>query len=151
MLTRNEFFMLKALDFAKAAGDTAEIPVGAVLVLNDKILASGFNKREKKQNALFHAEIECIALACSKLRSWRLTNCDIYTTLEPCIMCVGAIINSRIKKIIFGAKDVKNGACFSNRLNLKYSYKPQIIGCVLEKRCSNLLHNFFEKLRFQHQ
>lgn len=140
--------MLKALKFAKIAGSLGEVPVGAVIVKGGDILSTGYNVKESNQNALSHAELECMMVAFSRLKTWRLVNCDIYVTLEPCVMCMGAIINSRIRRVIFGAADEKNGACISNKLNLKYSYKPQIIGGILDKKCAELLENFFLKLRF---
>ena len=147
MLSKYEYFMLKAIELANEAKKIEEIPVGAIIVKNNKIVSTGFNKKEIKKNSLFHAEMECIFKASKKLESWRLLNCEIYTTLEPCIMCMGAIINSRIEKVIFGAKDDLNGACISNKLNLKYSYFPKIHGGILETKCSNLIKIFFKELR----
>lgn len=147
MLSKYEYFMLKAIKMANEAKKIGEIPVGALIVKNDAIIATGFNKKETTKNALFHAEIECIIEASKKLESWRLLNCEIYTTLEPCIMCMGAIINSRIEIVIFGAKDDLNGACISNKLNLRYSYFPKIYGGVLETKCSDLIKDFFKELR----
>ena len=147
MLSRYEYFMLKAINLANEAKKISEIPVGAIMVKNNEIVATGFNKKETKKNALFHAEIECILKASKKLESWRLLNCEIYTTLEPCIMCMGALINARVERVIFGAKDDLNGACISNKLNLKYSYFPKIYGGVLETKCSNLIKGFFKDLR----
>ena len=139
--------MFKALSLAKIAEKQGEIPVGAIIVKNSKIIAEGYNKKEQKQNALFHAELECINKASKKLGSWRLTNCTLYVTLEPCIMCMGAIINSRISEVVFGSKDLHNGACTLNLTNLKYSFKPKFFGGVLEKKCQSILKDFFENLR----
>ena len=147
MLSKNEYFMFKALSLAKIAKKQAEIPVGAIIVKNSKIIAEGYNKKEQKQNALFHAELECISRASKKLGNWRLTNCTLYVTLEPCIMCMGAIINSRISEVVFGSKDLYNGACTLHFTNLKYSFKPKIFGSVLEKKCQSILKDFFENLR----
>ena len=147
MLSKDELFMLKALELAKIAKEQYEIPVGAIIVKNNKIIAKGYNKKEQKQNCLSHAEIECINKASKKLANWRLSGCDIYVTLEPCAMCMGAIVNSRISRVIFGATDLVNGACTLNLINLKYSFKPTIKGGVIEKKCLNILRDSFKNLR----
>ena len=139
--------MTIALKLANKAENFGEVPVGALIVKEREIIATGFNKKETKKNALYHAEIECINKASNALGTWRLLDCDIYVTLEPCLMCMGALINSRIRKIIFGAQDILNGACFSNKTNLKYSYIPQITGGILSQKCSKTLKDFFRKLR----
>lgn len=142
-------FMEKAIEEAKKAEKIGEVPIGAVIVKNEEIIATGYNKRETRQNALLHAEIEAINNACEKLGSWRLSNCDLYVTLEPCPMCAGAIINARIKRLIFGAKDQKAGSCGSiiNLFELGYNHRPEIISGIMEETCSNLLSEFFKKLR----
>ncbi len=142
-------FMEKALEEAKKAEKIGEVPIGAVIVKNEKIIATGYNKRETRQNALLHAEIEAINNACEKLGSWRLTDCNLYVTLEPCPMCAGAIINSRIKRLIFGAKDPKAGSCCSliNLFELEYNHRPEIISGVMQDKCKSLLSGFFENLR----
>ena len=147
LLSKNEYFMFKALSLAKIAEKKEEIPVGAIIVKDNEIIATGYNKKEQKRNALFHAELECINMASKKLGNWRLTNCTLYATLEPCIMCIGAIINSRISEVVFGSKDLYNGACTLNLVNLKYSFKPKILGGVLEKKCQSILKDFFKNLR----
>ncbi|MBP0979221.1 MAG: nucleoside deaminase [Oscillospiraceae bacterium] len=138
-----------ALIEARKAYDLNEVPVGAVVVYKDNIIGSGFNKREITNNALAHAEIIAINEACKNLNSWRLIDCDIYITLEPCPMCVGAIINSRIKKIIYGAQDFKSGSLGSvfNIFDFKFNHKPEIISGVLETKSASLLKDFFSKLR----
>ena len=103
-----EKFMIEAYKQAQIAKSKGEVPIGAVIVLDNKIIARGYNKREKTQNAVNHAEIIAINKACKKLNSWRLDNCEIYVTLEPCLMCYGAILNARIKELYFGAKDNKS-------------------------------------------
>ena len=147
MLGLYEYFMFKAIELAKEADFIGEVPVGAIIVKGEKIVSAGFNKKETKKNSLFHAEIECIYKASRVLKTWRLSDCDIYVTLEPCLMCTGALVNARIRKIIFGAPDHLNGACVSNIISLKYSYTPLVIGGILSERCSRLLKNFFKNLR----
>lgn len=142
-------FMRAALQIAKEAAAEGEIPVGAVIVKDGAILATGRNRRECAQNALFHAEIEAIHNACLKTRSWRLSDCSLYVTLEPCPMCAGAIINARIPRVIFGAYDEKAGSCGSvvNLFSLPYNHTPEVWGGILEEDCAALLSAFFEKLR----
>ncbi len=147
----HEQFMLEALNEAKKAGTELEVPVGAVIVQENKIIATGRNRREKSNNAISHAEIEAIESACKVLNSWRLINCDLYVTLEPCPMCAGAIINSRISKVIYGAPDPKAGSCGSviNLFDLPYNHKPQVISGVLKQECSAVLSEFFKSLRLR--
>ena len=141
--------MKKAIALAMESEKEGEVPVGAVIVKDGKIIATGRNRRESEKNALHHAEIEAIDNACKALGGWRLFGCDLYVTLEPCPMCAGAIINSRIKTVYFGAYDNKAGSFGSvadfNRI--PYNHKPEIIAGVMEKECSELLTNFFKKLR----
>mgnify|MGYP002514456874 CR=1 FL=1 len=141
--------MLEALKQAKIAAENGEVPVGAVIVKNGEIIASGRNEREAKQNALSHAEIETINNACKKLHSWRLDGCEMYVTLEPCPMCAGAIINSRIKTLIFGAFDSKMGSIDSviNLCDYPYNHKVEVYGGIMEDDCLSLLKEFFEDLR----
>jgi tRNA(adenine34) deaminase len=143
-------FMQMALKEAKTAQKKDEVPVGAVVVLNNKVIATGHNLREKKQNALLHAEVVAIEKACKKQKSWRLDECELYVTLEPCSMCAGAIINSRIKSVYFGAYDKKAGACGSvvNLLeNKQFNHNPRLQGGILEAECGSILTEFFEKKR----
>ncbi len=148
-IKKYETFMQKAIEEAKKAEKIGEIPIGAIIVKEGNVIATGYNKREIRKNALLHAEIEAINNACEKIGNWRLINCDLYVTLEPCPMCAGAIINSRIKKLIFGAKDTKAGSCGSviNLFELKYNHRPEVISGVMEVKCRNLLSNFFKNLR----
>lgn len=148
-LTEHIMFMEKALDQAHEAEKIGEVPVGAVIVRHGEIVSYGYNKRETDKNAIYHAEIEAIDSACKKLGSWRLLDCSLYVTLEPCPMCAGAIINSRIKRVIFGAKDSKAGSCGSiiNLFDLPYNHRPEIISGVMGNECQALLSDFFGKLR----
>lgn len=144
-----EFFMIEALKLAKLSFDENEVPVGAVIVKDGKIIGRGRNRREQLKNALSHAEIEAINDACKTLNSWRLENCDLYVTLEPCPMCAGAIINARINKVIYGVKDEKQGAVSSviSTFDLEFNHRPKVKFGVLEKECSDLLTSFFKTLR----
>ena len=142
-------FMLAAYEMAKLAYDDGEVPVGAVIVRNDEIVAKGRNRREKSKNELLHAEIEAIDNACKALGGWRLWNCELYVTLEPCPMCAGAIINAHIPKVYFGAYDFKNGSCgtITNLFEMPYNFKPECVGGIMADECSALLKDFFKKLR----
>lgn len=142
-------FMLAAYEMAKRAYDDGEVPVGAVIVRNNEIIARGRNRREKAKNALLHAEIEAIDNACKALGGWRLWNCELYVTLEPCPMCAGAIINAHIPKVYFGAYDFKNGSCgtITNLFEMPYNFKPECVGGIMADECSALLKDFFKKLR----
>ena len=142
-------FMSLALLQAKKAYEAGEVPVGAVIVKDGKIIAEGYNMREQKQSALSHAEIECIDKACEVLKSWRLDGCELYVTLEPCPMCTGAIINSRIKTVVFGAYDLKAGSMDSviNLCDYPYNHKPEIYGGIMEDECKEILEKFFQNLR----
>lgn len=142
-------YMSKAIELAKLSELEFEVPVGAVVVKDGKIVGCGRNRREYGKNALYHAEIEAINNACKTLGGWRLWQCDLYVTLEPCPMCAGAIINSRIKTVYFGAYDNKAGSFGSvaDFNQIPYNHKPEIIGGVMENECSQLLKDFFKKLR----
>lgn len=142
-------FMKEALAEAKLAEAKGEVPVGAVIVKNGNIIAKGHNLREEKQNALSHAEIECINKACKVLGTWRLEGCEMYVTLEPCPMCTGAIINSRISTLVFGAFDSKAG-CIDSVINLcdyPFNHRPEIYGGIMEEECKEILTEFFDKVR----
>ena len=145
----DEEYMREALALAKEAFELGEVPVGAVAVWDGKIVGRGMNRRETDKNALRHAEIMAIDEACKNLGGWRLWKCDLYVTLEPCPMCAGAIINSRVKRVIFGASDPKAGSCgsLSNLFEMPYNHKPEVTSGVLEEECSALLSEFFAKLR----
>ena len=145
-----EKFMKEALKEAKKAYEKEEVPVGAVIVKDGKIIAKAHNLKELKNDTTKHAEMLAIQKASKKLNSWRLIDCEMYVTLEPCTMCVGAIINSRIKKIYFGTSDEKTGACGSV-LNLPEDYKfnhiVQVEKYILKDECEKILKDFFKELR----
>lgn len=142
-------FMTAALEMAKKAFDDGEVPIGAVIVRNGEIVATGRNRREKEKNALLHAEIDAVNNACKALGGWRLWNCELYVTLEPCPMCAGAIINAHLPKVYFGAYDLKNGSCgtVTNLFEMPFTFKPEYRGGLMEEECSQLLKDFFKKLR----
>lgn len=146
----NTEFMHEALKQAKKAAVAGEMPVGAVIVRDGKIISRGYNKREMKKNALLHAEIIAIDRACKKLGGWRLPECEMYVTLEPCPMCAGAILNSRIECVYYGASDVKSG-CVGSRINLLdmnlCNYSVQSKGGIMQKECSEVIKQFFKELR----
>ena len=145
-----EKYMRQALKEARKAFDKEEVPIGAIIVKDGKIIARAHNLKESKKNTVCHAEILAIEKASRKLDAWRLEGCEMYTTLEPCSMCAGAIINSRIKKVYIGTMDEKTGACGSV-LNLlkdfKFNHKVEIETGILEDECRNILQEFFKKLR----
>jgi tRNA(adenine34) deaminase len=146
----NDYFMNEAIKEAKKAQIAGEIPVGAVIVKNNVIIARGHNTKENTNNPVNHAEIVAITNACEHLKNWRLSDCDIYVTLEPCVMCAGAILNSRIKNLYFGAYDFKYGACGSND-NIFHTNKDMcqttVYGGIMEEECKKILNDFFEKIR----
>lgn len=144
-----QYFMQEAIKEAKKAFQKGEVPVGAVIVRENKIVARGHNKRETEKNAIFHAETDVISNACKELNGWRLWNCQLYVTLEPCPMCAGAIINAHIPRVYFGAYDLKNGACGSvtNLFDLPNGFKPVCTGGILQEECAELLKTFFKNLR----
>ncbi len=141
--------MTRAIELAKEAMNEGEIPVGAVIAKDGEIIAEGRNTREKEHNALGHAEIQAIDNACKALGSWRLSDCTMYVTLEPCPMCAGAIINARIKKVVYGAYDLKAGSCSSviSMFNLPYNHQPELQEGFMENECKTLMTEFFKKLR----
>ena len=142
--------MKEALKEARKAYKKEEVPVGAVIVKNGKVLARAHNLKETKNSSIFHAEILAIEKACKKLGAWRLTDCDMYVTLEPCTMCTGALINSRIRKLYIGTNDEKTGACGS-KINLLedvvFNHKVEIERGILQKECEAILKDFFKFLR----
>lgn len=146
----DERFMKEALRQAKKAADIGETPVGAVIVRGGEIISRGYNRRETKKNALGHAEIIAINKACKKLGGWRLPKCDMYVTLEPCPMCAGAIINSRIENVFFGAFDKKSG-CAGSAVDLfehgLFNHNVNVSGGIMETECSQILSLFFKELR----
>ena len=149
-MQEQERFMKEALKEAKKAYDKLEVPVGAVIVKNGKIIARGYNQKETKKDTIKHAEIIAIEKASKKLDSWRLNDCEMYVTLEPCPMCAGAIINSRIKKIYIGTLDEKTGAVGSV-LDLfsdyTFNHKVEVEKGIMQKDCEKILKDFFKVLR----
>lgn len=145
----DERMMERALRLAQEAYDDGEVPVGAVVVRKGEIVGEGRNRREKGKNALYHAELEAIDNACKHLGGWRLWECELYVTLEPCPMCAGAIVNARIPQVYFGAYDPKNGCCGSvaDVLNLPLAFHPAYQGGVMQEKCSGILSDFFKRLR----
>ena len=148
-MTQDEKFMKHAMTRAKAAAALGEVPIGAVIVKDGKIVSSGKNMREIKANALLHAEITAIDRACKRLGAWRLCDCTLYVTLEPCPMCTGAIINARIPTVVFGAREENFGSCGSviDLFSERYGHKPAVYGGVLGDECAALMKEFFERLR----
>lgn len=144
----NTVFMKEALLLAKQAADEGEIPVGAVIVKDNIIIARGRNGREKKKDVFSHAECEAIKEAQEKLGDWRLSGCSMYVTLEPCMMCMGAIINSRVEELCFAAYDIGQGAAES-AVDIKEikGFKPQIFGGICEKEANDIMEDFFKNLR----
>ena len=141
--------MQAAIALAREAAADGEVPVGAVVAKDGEIVSVGRNRREKDKNALAHAEIEAIDKACRALGGWRLWQCELFVTLEPCPMCAGAIMNARIPRIVYGAKDAVNGCCGSavDLFMLPCSQKPELVPGVLEEECSQMLKDFFRSLR----
>jgi tRNA(adenine34) deaminase len=145
----DETYMREAMALADEAAAEGEVPVGCVITLNGEIVGRGRNRRETGKNALAHAEIEAIHDACRRLGGWRLWQCTLYVTLEPCPMCAGAIINARIPRVVFGALDPKAGSCHSvtNLFELPYNHKPEVVSGVLGEDCAAQLSSFFRSLR----
>ena len=142
-------FMQAALALAKEAAAEGEVPVGCVIVRNGQIVGRGRNRRETGKTALGHAEIEAIHDACKNLGGWRLWDCTLYVTLEPCPMCAGAIVNARIPRVVYGAADSKAGSCGSvcDLFAMNYNHHPTVEKGLLEEECAALLQSFFSELR----
>ena len=143
--------MKRAILQAECAGRKDEVPIGCVIVKNNQIIARGYNLRESRQDSTLHAEIIAIRKACKSLNSWRLEDCDLYVTLEPCYMCAGAIIQTRIRHIYFGALDPKGGAVLSkSRLfDLDHNHRVEYTGGILADECGQLIRLFFQDLRYR--
>lgn len=144
-----EYFMSLALRLAEMAYERGEVPVGAIVVKDGKIMGSGFNERETGRCATLHAELTAIENACRALNSWRLSDCDLYVTLEPCPMCAGAIINARVRRVYIGALDAKTGAVRSvaSLFEMPFNHRPLVTCGLLEQQCGQILSDFFAGLR----
>ena len=145
----HEYYMEQALALAREAADAGEVPVGCVIVKDGVVVGRGRNRREEKQAVSSHAEMEAMAEANAALGSWRLEECDLYVTLEPCPMFAGAIINGRVRRVFYGARDSAMGAC-GGVLNLfmeSFPHHPQLVGGILGEECAAVLSDFFRKLR----
>ena len=144
-------YMREALALAKEAAAEGEVPVGCVIVRGEEIVGRGRNRRETDKNALAHAEIEAINDACKNLGGWRLWDCTLYVTLEPCAMCAGAILNARIKRVVYGASDKKFGAVRSvcSLFSMDFNHHPEVESAVLEEASAQLLQAFFQNLRLE--
>jgi len=145
----DELFMREALELAQEAAAEGEVPVGCVITLSDRVVGRGRNRRETAKNALCHAEIEAIHEACSTLGGWRLWQCTMYVTLEPCPMCTGAIINARIPRLVYGAADERAGCCgtLTNLFELPFNHRPEVVSGVLAEESVALMQAFFRSLR----
>ncbi|MCY8973963.1 tRNA adenosine(34) deaminase TadA [Bacillus atrophaeus] len=149
-MTKDEFYMLEAIKEAKKAEEIGEVPIGAVLVMNDDIVARAHNLRETEQRSIAHAEMLAIDEACRTLGTWRLEGVSLYVTLEPCPMCAGAVVLSRVDRVVFGAFDPKGG-CSGTLMNLlqeeRFNHQAEVVSGVLEKECGRMLSDFFRNLR----
>lgn len=147
----DEKFMDEALALAREAFADGEVPVGCVIVWDGKIVGRGRNRREKGRSALAHAEMEAISQACETLGGWRLWQCTLYVTLEPCPMCAGAIVNARIPRVVYGASDAKCGAVHSvcSMFDMAFNHHPQVDSGIREAECAQLLRDFFQNLRVE--
>lgn len=147
---QDEDFMREAIKEAEKAEELKEVPIGAIIVIEGKVVARAHNLRESEQNAIAHAELLAIDQACKELRSWRLEDATLYVTLEPCPMCAGAIMLSRVKRVVYGAADPKGG-CAGTLMNLledeRFNHQSEVISGVLEKECGQILSDFFRKIR----
>lgn len=152
MEKNDNFFMNLALNEAKKAFKKGDVPVGAVVVLNGKIIGTGYNKKEKKHCSIYHAEIVALKNACKKVGDWRLNDATMFVTMEPCTMCAGAIVNHRIKRVVVGITEPKCGACGSGvdlLNNTALGTKTEVVCGVCQNECKELLQNFFAKRRME--
>ncbi len=143
-------FMQRALDLARHAAEQGEVPVGAVVVFEGEEVAAAYNLRETLPSAIAHAELTAISLACEALERWRLSGCTLYVTLEPCVMCAGAIVNSRIDRVVYGARDPKAGAVdslYQVLADARLNHRPEVVGGVLAEECGQILSDFFKGRR----
>jgi tRNA(adenine34) deaminase len=143
-------FMRQALDLAARAAAAGEVPVGAVVVHENTVIAAAYNERERLNSALAHAEITALTLACEKLGRWRLSGCTLYVTLEPCVMCAGALVQSRVERVVYGARDPKGGAVeslYQVLADARLNHRPRAQGGVLGEECGQVLSAFFAARR----
>ena len=149
-MNQNEIYMLEALKEAELAAQEDEVPIGCVIVKNNQIIARAHNQRDKSNNPLGHAETLAIKKASEVLNDWQLVGTELYVTIEPCLMCAGAIIQSRIGKVIYGAPDLKGGA-FGSSLNVldakNINHRPEVVGGILEKECTEIIKSYFKSKR----
>lgn len=150
-MEKDLFFMRKAIEIAAESFALGEVPVGAIVVKDGEIVGESPNKRETNGDATAHAEIEAIRQACAKLGRWRLSDCELYVTLEPCPMCAGAILNAKIGRVVYGAKDPRGGALGSliDLCSYPFYHKPKTVSGVCEQECRELLQEFFQKKRMK--
>ena len=148
-MTEREQWMTAALALAEEALEAGEVPVGCVIVRNGTVIGRGRNRREERRSALAHAEVEAIRQACAACGDWRLSDCDLYVTLEPCAMCAGAILNARLRRVFYGAPEPNTGACGSvlNLFEENFGYRPAVYAGVLGEACGDCLRRFFRDLR----
>ena len=148
-MTRYEKYMLLAIEQAKKAAELGEVPVGAVVVYKDNVIATAYNRRENDKCATAHAELKAIELACAARGGWRLFDCELYVTLEPCVMCAGAAVNARLDRIVYGASDIRFGALGSalDVMSFPLNHKYEVVGGVLKEECKALLTDFFKERR----
>lgn len=150
MKKSDEFYMNLAIEEAKKAADLGEVPIGAIVVLDGEVIAAAHNLRETSQNAVTHAELLAIQDACKRAGSWRLEGAELYVTLEPCPMCSGAILLSRIERVVYGAKDPKAG-CAGTLMNLledeRFNHQSEVVPGVMEEECGSMLSSFFKEIR----
>ena len=149
MMDERERYMKLALELAREAAAAGEVPVGCVIVRDGQVVGRGRNRREEKRSTASHAEMEAIAQANEALGSWRLDGCELYVTLEPCPMCAGAILNARISRVWYGARDAAMGACggVTNLYMEDFSNRPALVGGILAQECRQVLSDFFSSLR----
>ena len=149
-MNQNEIYMLEALKEAELAAQEDEVPIGCVIVKDNQIIARAHNQRDKSNNPLGHAETLAIKKASEVLNDWQLVDTELYVTIEPCLMCAGAIIQSRIGKVIYGAPDLKGGA-FGSSLNVldakNINHRPEVVGGILEKECTEIIKSYFKSKR----
>lgn len=144
-MTQEERYMAQALELARQAAEAEDIPVGCVVVKDGRVIGQGYNRRVSGADATAHAELEAIRAACTQVGSWRLDGCELYVTLEPCPMCAGAMVNARIGKVWYGAKNPKAGCCGSvlSLFQEGFNHRPEVYGGVLGAECAKVLHSFF--------